>query len=528
MTLISLDASSEALSRRRASQAFAENAPISVPRRVVQYWDRQPPEQISTLLERNRFLCTQSNTEYILFNDEAARRFIEERGTERHLLAYDLASHPAMKCDVFRLCYLAYEGGVYVDADIVLRTNIADLMSLPGDSVVFQWDNGKLRNLCNWLISSAPGSPAMLAALTATAESVCQACVVDPKQALVNILNVSGPGIFTRAVGSYIAAAVADEGASSLNVQTVSHAHRLIELGPAYLSAPLGYKNDRGDGRHWNAAAQISSENSVSDFQKSAATTAPAPETLGGLGQRMVKWLGMGKRVELPSAEERPTALSIAEVAPATSPTPQVSLTYPGLKDNGKENRIEIGAGVVGPASIVINGNNNLVRIGARTRVPNLKIDIRGDGCEVVIGERCVLAGEFTCRDRQTRLRVGSKSTMMGAKITLHESGLIEIGEDCMFAGEVRMDTSDMHSIIDASTGQRLNPPGDIHIGEHVWIGFGCYVLKGIRIGEHSVVGACAVVAQDLPPNSLAVGVPAKVIRSGVSWHRDRLPFSTQ
>lgn len=193
--------------------------------------------------------------------------------------------------------------------------------------------------------------------------------------------------------------------------------------------------------------------------------------------------------------------------------------------NDGEHNQITVPEDTPGKLNIEIHGNHNTVRIGAGCRFPNLRIDIRSHHCEIDIGDQCVLIGELICREQRTRLHIGAKSTTMGVKVTMHEAGLIHIGRDCMFAGDVRMDTSDMHSVLDAATGDRLNPAGDIHIGDHVWLGYGVYVMKGVSIGAHCVVGTGAIVTQDLPPQSLAVGVPAKVIRSGVTWDRRRLPM---
>ncbi len=53
-----------------------------------------------------------------------------------------------------------------------------------------------------------------------------------------------------------------------------------------------------------------------------------------------------------------------------------------------------------------------------------------------------------------------------------------------------------------------------IRLGRDVWLGAGVRVLKGVTVGDGCVVGAGSVVNKDLPPYSIAVGVPAKVVRS--------------
>jgi acetyltransferase-like isoleucine patch superfamily enzyme len=53
----------------------------------------------------------------------------------------------------------------------------------------------------------------------------------------------------------------------------------------------------------------------------------------------------------------------------------------------------------------------------------------------------------------------------------------------------------------------------DVKIGANCWIALGCVILPGSTIGDNSVVGARSVVSGEIPPNSLAIGSPAKVIR---------------
>ena len=88
------------------------------------------------------------------------------------------------------------------------------------------------------------------------------------------------------------------------------------------------------------------------------------------------------------------------------------------------------------------------------------------------------------------------------------------------------MMTDDTHAIRDAVTGQRLNTfGGRIVIDRHVWLCEHARVLDGASIGPNSIVGADSLVKRRVvPPNSVAVGVPARIVRSGVTWSREDEP----
>ena len=58
----------------------------------------------------------------------------------------------------------------------------------------------------------------------------------------------------------------------------------------------------------------------------------------------------------------------------------------------------------------------------------------------------------------------------------------------------------------------------DIKIGNHVWIGANVTILKGVSIGDGSIVAAGSVVTKSIPEACLAAGVPAKVIKENVQW----------
>ena len=57
-------------------------------------------------------------------------------------------------------------------------------------------------------------------------------------------------------------------------------------------------------------------------------------------------------------------------------------------------------------------------------------------------------------------------------------------------------------------------PAAPVVIGEHAWIGFNSVILKGVSIGDRSVVASASVVTKDVPPDTLVAGNPARVIRA--------------
>jgi acetyltransferase-like isoleucine patch superfamily enzyme len=198
------------------------------------------------------------------------------------------------------------------------------------------------------------------------------------------------------------------------------------------------------------------------------------------------------------------------------------------ITDSGRNNQVDIDPSAhCGPAvQLRIEGNHNHLRIGPRTRLTGGLIELRNHHGRIEIGADCVLNGQFRCRADQAQLIIGDATTIMSAIITLHEAGRISLGRDCMLSGDIQMDVSDMHSIIDVASGARINPPQDIEIGTHVWLGQGVRVLKGARIGDNCIIGSRALVTGDIPAGSIAVGVPARVVRQGVTWDRRRLPWA--
>jgi acetyltransferase-like isoleucine patch superfamily enzyme len=95
----------------------------------------------------------------------------------------------------------------------------------------------------------------------------------------------------------------------------------------------------------------------------------------------------------------------------------------------------------------------------------------------------------------------------------------IEIGDGTMIAPNTIIVDTDFH--LPWPVEKRWHPsPEDrdktdasIQVGKNVWIGMNCLVLKGVTIGENSVIAAGSIVTRSLPPNCLAAGNPAVVIK---------------
>lgn len=109
-------------------------------------------------------------------------------------------------------------------------------------------------------------------------------------------------------------------------------------------------------------------------------------------------------------------------------------------------------------------------------------------------------------------LSIGSLFINHNSLIECHR--FIEIGEDCLFGRNVTICDSDGHIV--NNSPEKLSMP--VFIEDHVWIGSGAMVLKGVRIGKGAIVAACSVVTKNVPPGCLVAGIPARVIKENVTW----------
>lgn len=113
--------------------------------------------------------------------------------------------------------------------------------------------------------------------------------------------------------------------------------------------------------------------------------------------------------------------------------------------------------------------------------------------------------------DYGSHLRIGAR-TFVNFHCVALDVAPITIGEDCQLGPNVQLLTP-THPIEAQARRDKLEAAAPIVIEDNVWLGGGVIVLAGVRIGKNSVVGAGAVVTRDIPPNVVAVGNPARVIK---------------
>lgn len=147
--------------------------------------------------------------------------------------------------------------------------------------------------------------------------------------------------------------------------------------------------------------------------------------------------------------------------------------------------------------------------------------------CQITLGKGVVLCSDarFTALGvscptvlralrPNARISIGSNTGLSGTVICSALS--VEIGADCLLGADVQIFDTDFHKI--AAENRRYDSSDDVvkcapvTIEDNVFIGAGTKVLKGVRIGRNSVIGAGSVVTKDIPGNSIAAGNPARVI----------------
>lgn len=148
----------------------------------------------------------------------------------------------------------------------------------------------------------------------------------------------------------------------------------------------------------------------------------------------------------------------------------------------------------------------------------------RTNGCTVTVGHDCIInarisfdreGAKFSCGDR---CFIGASHFVCAGSIALEDDVLISWGVTIVDHNSHAIEWHDRSDdVLDWAQGAKnwgnvvIAP---VHFGRRSWVGFNAIILKGVNIGEGSIVAAGAVVTKDVPPFTIVGGNPARVIRT--------------
>jgi carbonic anhydrase/acetyltransferase-like protein (isoleucine patch superfamily) len=151
------------------------------------------------------------------------------------------------------------------------------------------------------------------------------------------------------------------------------------------------------------------------------------------------------------------------------------------------------------------------LRIGAGVvteRLPGRLHFSLGPGALVEIGDGAWLRTEVgeihLVAFEGARLRVGPECLLNGCHLSAKQE--VTLGRKTNVGMGSRVFDSDQHDFDD----ERMERSAPVTMGDHVWVASDVTVLRGVSIGDHSIVGACSLVTRDIPPHSVAFGQPAE------------------
>jgi acetyltransferase-like isoleucine patch superfamily enzyme len=143
---------------------------------------------------------------------------------------------------------------------------------------------------------------------------------------------------------------------------------------------------------------------------------------------------------------------------------------------------------------------------------PGVKLEI-GRGARLRIGRWAWIGHGGKIRVHEGEVSIGAK-TVIGQECTISAFQSISIGRECILADRVMLIDFD-HGVTEVERPIRLQGiyKRDVRVGHNVWMGYGACILRGVTIGDNSIIGTSSVVTKAFAANSVLGGIPARLIR---------------
>lgn len=193
------------------------------------------------------------------------------------------------------------------------------------------------------------------------------------------------------------------------------------------------------------------------------------------------------------------------------------------------ENNKVIGNPEITNSNINFKGNNNILYCEGNVKLVGANISFEGHNSIVYLS-----ANQY--RQYSITLVIYNDSTFFIGRdnnlsnpinINIQESQNVVIGANGSISSGVNIRTADIHPMYEANYKERINYPGSVYIGDHVWIGHLAYISRGVKIGSGAIVDNYSFVAHDsiIKSNTHVLGNPARVEHENVFFTTDFLGF---
>ncbi len=141
-----------------------------------------------------------------------------------------------------------------------------------------------------------------------------------------------------------------------------------------------------------------------------------------------------------------------------------------------------------------------------------MKLEI-GPEATLSIGRWAWIGHGTKIRVHEGEVSIGAK-TVIGQECTVSAFQHVSIGRECIIADRVMLIDFD-HGAAEVERPVRLQGiyKRDVRVGHNVWIGYGACLLRGVTVGDNSIVGTSSVVTKQVPANAVIGGSPARVLR---------------
>lgn len=162
-------------------------------------------------------------------------------------------------------------------------------------------------------------------------------------------------------------------------------------------------------------------------------------------------------------------------------------------------------------------------KVGKGLKLPNGIPLVVGDHLKIYLGDNVSILRSTIGASKifdEPVLKIGNNSAI-GYGTVISVAKQVEIGDNCMIAPHCIVMDSDDHPI---SPKKRLEgmpvDPDDVNpvtIGNNVWIGAYCAILKGVSVGDNSIIATHSVISKDIPANTIYAGYPARPVRREIN-----------